>query len=197
MKNKILIGSAIILGFLILFSNCKKDDDDSSTNLEGTAWFSDDKSSNFFFLSTVKGQFYLDDNYDFIFTVEGDNISFDFGNEKVMTGKITGNTITAIYGGETFTAQKLSISSKAPTPESLIGTKWKLNDNKSIEFTSETAGELYYLWRETPVTEDFSYTLTKNIITLTPDELDPYSSYAVFNGNSLIFLSGTVYTKQE
>jgi hypothetical protein len=112
MKNSFYL-FIVIFSFLIIA--CNKDDNNLTTNnLTGTKWVSDDKDNSIEFTSVTQLKFIWTDYYlgnknpmqeDGIYTIDKNNISFDFGNHT-MNGIIDGNSITCVWIGETFVVKK-------------------------------------------------------------------------------------------
>lgn len=100
----------LIVIFSLTILSCSKEDELTPDNLAGTIWISDDKESSVEFISKTQFKFKWTDYYGYdekyqftengIYTVNKNNITFDFGDDEPMNGIIDGNSISFVWIGD-------------------------------------------------------------------------------------------------
>ena len=112
--KKILV--IIILATLAIVG-CKKDDEDvlRTEMLAGTKWMTDDKETSVEFKSKILVTYIWTDhwqgmtdevNNDGLYSINGNNISLDFGDSYIVNGVYDNNSITFVDDGVVFIVKK-------------------------------------------------------------------------------------------
>jgi hypothetical protein len=112
--KKILV---IIFLATIAIVSCKKDDNDvlSPEMLAGTKWMTDDKETSVEFKSKIEVTYIWTDHWngmtdevdnDGLYSINGNNITLDFGDNYTVKGIYEGSSITFVDDGETFVVKK-------------------------------------------------------------------------------------------
>lgn len=112
--KKILV---VILLVTIAVVSCKKDDADvlSPEMLAGTKWMTDDKETSVEFKSKIEVIYIWTDHWngmtdevdnDGLYSINGNNITLDFGDNYTVKGVYDNSSITFVDDGETFVVKK-------------------------------------------------------------------------------------------
>lgn len=107
---------ALILFVIIATVSCKKDEEVFGPEmLTGTKWATEDNETSVEFKSKIEVLYIWTDHWggmtdevenEGLYSVDGNNITLDFGNDYNVKGVYEGSTITFVDDGETFTVKK-------------------------------------------------------------------------------------------